>query len=310
VLSNAQPMLNAAPPELVALKVDVRSAHEAADQKAPFANLEQQQRALAERQQGQQAFNREDMKGGNFAYNSAAARVQQMELIASDDAAASAPASAGATVSYHLSTRHTIPSRNDQQFVEIARVELAPDFYYKTIPVLTPHVYRLATFTNTTEMVLLPGRATMYLGGDFVGHTALPLAAIGEQFTVGFGVDAQVQVTRQLVRRTQNVQGGNQVHHYDYQIRINSYKQEEMRVQLWDRLPKGEADTVGVNLTRVEPALSTDAAYLRTERPDNLLRWDLVVPAGANVEKAAEVSYQFEMEYDRKLALAGATAEQ
>ena len=60
---------------------------------------------------------------------------------------------------------------------------------------LTTHVYRLADLANKSEYVLLPGEATMYVGTDFVGRMNLPLVAIGEQYTVGFGVDPQLQVT-------------------------------------------------------------------------------------------------------------------
>src|SRR5207253_5161625 len=101
--------------------------------------------------------------------------------------------------------------RNDEQVVEVARFDLTPDYFYKAVPVLTQHVYRLANLTNKSQHVLLPGEATMYLGTDFVGRTNLPLVAIGEQFTAGFGVDPQLQVQRQLVDKTRSTQGDNQV---------------------------------------------------------------------------------------------------
>ena len=58
---------------------------------------------------------------------------------------------------------------------------------------LTSHLYRLADLANSSDYVLLPGEATMYVGSDFVGRMNLPLVAIGEKYTVGFGVDPQLQ---------------------------------------------------------------------------------------------------------------------
>ena len=110
----------------------------------------------------------------------------------------------------------TVPSRNDQQFVEIARIEMDPTYFYKSVPVLSTHVYRLATLSNKSKDVLLPGEATMYVGTDFVGRMTLPLVAIGEEFVAGFGVDPQIQVERQLVEKNHSIQGGNQVQTYDY----------------------------------------------------------------------------------------------
>jgi hypothetical protein len=76
-----------------------------------------------------------------------------------------------------------------------------------------------------------------------------------------------------------------------------------VKLQLWDRLPKADAEAVGVSLVKTSPELSTDPAYVREERPDNLLRWDLTVEPGTTGEKAKEVTYQFKLEYARDVAI-------
>jgi uncharacterized protein (TIGR02231 family) len=210
----------------------------------------------------------------------------------------------GPSVTYHLTARLTVPSRNDQQLIEVARIELKPEYYAKAVPVLTPHVYRLADLVNDSRYVLLPGEATMYVGSDFVGRMNLPLVAIGERLSVGFGVDPQLQVARQLVRKQRNVQGGNQVHVYDYRITVSSYKADPVRMQVWDRLPRAEAEAVAVSLEDPKPKLSADPTYVRKDRPDNLLRWDLTVAPGTSGEKAATIDYQFKLEYARDVSIA------
>ena len=80
--------------------------------------------------------------------------------------------------------------------LEVTQLDMNPDYYYKAVPLLTPHVYRMAELTNKSKHVLLPGDATMYIDTDFVGRISLPLVAIGKQFTIGFGVDPQLQVQR------------------------------------------------------------------------------------------------------------------
>ena len=88
------------------------------------------------------------------------------------------------------------PRRNNEQIVEIVKLKLAPKYYYKAVPVLNRHVYRLADIVNKSDHKLLPGEATMYQGSDFVGRMQMPLVAIGEEFTAGFGVDTQLQIQR------------------------------------------------------------------------------------------------------------------
>ncbi|HMO25225.1 MAG TPA: DUF4139 domain-containing protein, partial [Tepidisphaeraceae bacterium] len=241
-----------------------------------------------------QEFNRNKLGVGNRGINSAAALEQSNELLADDrleELRRINGAVDGPSVTYRLPNAFTLPSRNDSQLVEVSRLELAGDFYYKTVPVLSPHVY------------LLAGEATVYLGSDFVGGMPISLVAIGESFTAGFGVDPQLQVERTLVSRNRAIQGGNQVQTYDYRIRVSSYKSNPVRLQVWDRMPVAEGNTVGVSLVSSNPSLSTDATYLRNDRPKNLLRWDLVVEPGTNGEKAAGIEYSFKLEYDRSTAI-------
>ena len=105
------------------------------------------------------------------------------------------------------------------------------------------------------------------MGTDFVGRMNLPLVAIGEQFTAGFGVDPQLQVQRRLVEKARSTQGGNQVLKYEYRILVNSYKS------------------------------------VREERPKNLLRWDLTAEPEKNGEKALTIRYEFKLELDRQMLI-------
>jgi uncharacterized protein (TIGR02231 family) len=211
----------------------------------------------------------------------------------------------GPSVTYHLPNKLTVPSRGDEQVVEVVKLKLAPKYYYKTVPVLNTHVYRLADLVNKSEHILLPGEATMFQGTDFVGRMPMPLVAVGEEFTAGFGVDTQLQVQRQMIDQTRSTAGGNQVLKYDYRILVSSFKNAPVQLQVWDRLPKGETESVGVILIKTEPELCKDAIYLRESRPNNLLRWDVEVPANCNGEKALPITYEFRMELDRQMAITG-----
>ena len=148
----------------------------------------------------------------------------------------------------------------------------------------------------------------MYQGTDFVGRMPMPLVASGEEFTAGFGVDPQLQVSRKLMDKTKSTQGGNQVLKYDYRILLNSYKKEAVTVQVWDRLPHSDTnESAGISLVKSTPEVSKDAMYLRETRPQNLLRWDLEVQPGANNEKAAVINYEFRIELDRQMAITSFT---
>lgn len=242
---------------------------------------------------------------GAAGLNRAAASDQAEELRVADAPGSGPPSAAkdgpGAVVTFTVAGRLDVPSRRDPQLLEVARVELPAEYYAKAVPVLTPRVYRLARLTNKGDLVLLPGEATVYVGGDFVGRMRLPLVAAGEPFLAGFGVDPQLQVGRRLVRKSRTVQGGNQIFTYEFRFALRNYRPGPVQVQLWDRLPKPQGEAVAVNLVKTSAELSTDAMYQRTARMDNLLRWDLEVPPGTVGDKPMDLNYEFRLEYAKDL---------
>ncbi len=328
-LSTAQPMLNATPPELCMLQpvLVVRGAPGGPPMPgggpAPFAESAPKG-VLQDKAKGLR-----DQAGANYRLgsldkqiaagkdlNDAATYEQDLELRQTkaeltaqlkkaSKGIAGPSGTDGPSVTYHLPNKLTVPSRNDEQVIEVVKLKLTPKYFYKTVPVLNTNVYRLADLCNKSEHVLLPGEATMFQGTDFVGRMPMPLVAVGEEFTAGFGVDTQLQVQRQMIDQTRSTQGGNQVLKYDYRILVSSFKSQPVQLQVWDRLPKGENESVGVVLLKTAPDLCKDGIYLRESRPNNLLRWDVEVPANCNGEKAFPINYEFKMELDRQMAITG-----
>ncbi len=354
VLSTAQPLLNAAPPDLRALEIGVGGGTGLAfaapnppgsggpggmpgpggpgvgggagfggggmpSQSAYLKDLEKKSYELRKQATDNlNALNPNEPGGGRFGQqqaggkqvNDAAALEQYRDLLVSrEELRKDAPLAGGLvgdgpSVTYRLKTKLSLPSRNDDQTLEIAKLELAPKFYHKAVPVLTPHVYRLADLTNSTDMILLAGEATMYLDSDFVGQTTLPLVAVGKPFTVGFGADPQLQVTRKLVDKTRTTQGGNQVLTFKYKILLSSYKPAATEVQVWDRMPHAEAaQTIATSLVKVDPELSKEPLYVRDEKSKNLLRWDVKVDPKQNGEKALAIEYEYRMELDKNVTI-------
>jgi hypothetical protein len=328
-LSTAQPMLNASPPDLCTLQ-PILAARGAPGgppmptggptspyaQNATNKELEikaNKLRALAG--DNYRSGKAKEQIAANKQLNDAAAWEQNADLMRSraevlaqlkKGPAAVGPAGTdGPSVTYHLASKLTVPSRGEEQVIEVVKLKLTPKYYYKTVPVLNNHVYRLADLVNSSTHILLPGEATMFQGTDFVGRMPMPLVAIGEEFTAGFGVDTQLQIQRQMVDQTRTTQGGNQVIKYDYRILVSSFKSEPVKLQVWDRLPKGENESVGITLLKSAPELSKDGIYLRESRPNNLLRWDVEVAANCNGEKALPITYEFRMELDRQMAITG-----
>ena len=320
-LSTASPNLNASPPELEPVRVAlVPGESEEARQRQVARASKSLTAAREELQEAQSAYGQraggfggggggaldEAADAGVDVLNVAANRVLEAEVLG-DTSGPAVALQEGQSVTFRLAGRVTVPWRDDEQLLEIARQSLSPTVFYKAVPVLTPNVYRVADLANDggDARVILPGPCGVYLGGDFVGRTSLPLVAVGRPFSVGLGIDPQLAVTRELVSRDSDVRGGNQVRRVEYLLRIENFKDAAVPVRLFDRLPTGpegeEANALGVELVTNTGDLSDDADYERDERPAGILRWDLDVAPG----EPAQVRFAYTLAFDRALEIGG-----
>jgi uncharacterized protein (TIGR02231 family) len=241
--------------------------------------------------------------------NRFACDTQAIELTSSSDVIASIVTESGMdegpSLSYSLPNVVSLASRNEQQMVRILKRELPSEFYHVATPVLSTYVYREAEIRNESEIDLLGGPVTVYVENRFVGRAEIPTVAQGESFIVGFGADAQLRSRRELVEKDEGIQGGNKELKLRYRVTVENYKSQPVQVRVFDRLPhSARASDVRISLDDPAIPLSTDAIYLRTERPKGILRWDIEVAAGATGEKASEIAYGFKLDFDRNFALA------
>lgn len=217
------------------------------------------------------------------------------------------PVEEGLSVTYTLAGRTSVPSRTDRQLIQIASVPMKAEYSKVAAPILTPYVYDEAKVTNESGMVLLSGPLTAYAGGSFVGNGELPTVSAGESFSVGFGIDSGLRAQRDLVERTETVQGGNKLVEVAYRLSVENFGSAPARVRLADRLPVGRDNEIRITIV----SSSIPASQEEVDRPGvkdkktGVIRWDLEVPAQAIGGKAAAVEYKFKMEYDKQMTVVG-----
>ncbi|MBC7784961.1 MAG: mucoidy inhibitor MuiA family protein [Burkholderiales bacterium] len=210
------------------------------------------------------------------------------------------------TVTYQLPSRTTLQSRADQQLVSISSIPMKAGFYKLAVPVLTPYVYDEASVTNDSKTVLLSGPSVSYMNGQFVGHGDIPTTFVGGTFTAGFGIDASLRATRELVERTELTQGGNNVITFDYRLSVENFGDKPADIRLLDRMPKPDGNQLKPTLVSSSTALSGDGEYERVQKKQGLLRFDLTVPPQAVNASAKTVDYRLTIEHDRQMTISEA----
>lgn len=311
-LSTASPALAAQGPGLAPFRVALaQAAGQAPPQGKDVAGkFQMAQKRLSEFRDRQQVIvTAKDNLDVTWEMNRAANEGQWAELAAQRellDQLRREPATAeGPSVIYQIATPVSLASRADQQMLRIQDMELAAQFYHVATPVLTSFVYREAEMTNNAAEVLLGGPVSVYLDGHFVGRAELPTVARGETFVMGFGADPQLRARRELLDKTEAVQGGNREITLKIRLVVENYKDTEVKVRLFDRIPHPERKSdIRVTLGEMgADKLSDDKLYLRLEQPKGILRWDITVPAKASGEKARLLEYSYKVELDRNLTV-------
>ncbi len=305
-LSTAEPTIVAEPPILEPMFVGLsRSAQVQGGRLQP---LDQSEHVL--RQQRARRSNIKMGKGANQELNIIATDNQFFLLNASKqqvedfrEQLAEVARNEGVSVTYNLPGRLSLGSRSDQQLVTIAGITAKAEFTLVATPLLTDYVYLQGELLNDSDTVLLPGEASMFRNGEFVGRGNVPLVTTGERFTTGFGIDSQVQVTHELEDKQTRIQGGNRIDTYHYRIALNNYNSSAMGLRLLDRLPYSKDSAIKIELLESSSVLSDEAEYVRTARKKGILRWDLQLAGDTTGEKATVVKYSFTMEYDRNMQI-------
>jgi len=321
-LSTAQPTMVAAPPALEPMSITLR--HRVDSKKlVPKAERSQEQMSMVAGIAGfmdrSEDFKRLARSRREQAKKGAAAQKElgqiamsnqmlefvadRKDLVQMKQQAAEIARTEGVSVTYDLPGMLTLPSRTDQQLATIATISTDADFTLVASPLLTDYVYLQAELLNSSNTVLLPGRASMFRNGEFVGKSNLPIVTIGEKFTAGFGIDSQIQVARELEDKKTRIQGGNRIDTYHYRIALNNYKNATAKLRLLDRLPYTDEDSIKIELVKTEPELSKDTEYLRSARKKGILRWDLDLPPNSVNQDATIVRYRFTTEYDKNMQI-------
>ena len=312
-LSTASPALSAAGPGLAPLRVTLQNGDQSMPQqgtlqsdvfdKSQIAQIvgKQKQAVLDNRN----AIEYKAQSDSNWKINDAANQFACVTLFGNSEAVSELQTqfedlADEPSLSYRLATTVTLPSRNSKQMIRIVSTELPGEFYFVATPVLTSFVYREAQLVNNSSEDLLGGPIMVYLDDKFVGRGEIATVARGQSFVVGFGADPQLRTRRELVEKTEGINGGNRELTFDYRMVVDNFKETEATVRILDRMPNPlDGAKIRITNNKFTDELSSDPFYQRTERPEGILRWDVSVAAKASGNEAKTIDYGFTVEYDR-----------
>jgi uncharacterized protein (TIGR02231 family) len=210
-------------------------------------------------------------------------------------AAEQAEGESGAGLTYTVARPLAVPGDGGPHKTLVAGFDADAVLDYLTVPVLAPEAYLRATVTNGT-LLLLPGRARVFHGAEFVGETHLDTVAPGEEFEVQLGVDDQIKVERKLRRRgtSKAMLGGTRTIDIGYEITVENHRDRKAAVSVHDHIPVSTDGDIKVRAreTTPPPAETDDLGELT---------WNLDLAP----RESATIRHRFTVEHPAQSAVTG-----
>lgn len=167
--------------------------------------------------------------------------------------------------------------------LRIGAITVAPELLVRAAPVVDATAWLEATFKQTEEAPLLPGRVSLYRDGTFVGRGQMALTQKDETVRLGFGPDEQVKVTRAILRKSDGTAGiiaASKTDEREFKITIRNGHVSPVRMTIEEQLPVAENSEIQVDML---PS-STNPTERNVREQRGVMAWTMDVPAGETRE--------------------------
>ncbi|MGV8985623.1 MAG: DUF4139 domain-containing protein [Cypionkella sp.] len=188
----------------------------------------------------------------------------------------------GDTVVYHYPS--TVDVANGVESLRLALDQLifTPKIVAQAVPRYDATAFLLATLTNDSTELLLPGHAYLTRDGALVGDTDLKALASGAKVDLGFGAIDGLKLTRDMPERAQGDRGiftsSTQLEEKAV-LKVENLTDEAWPVHLLDQVPYSEQEDLKITYTADPAPTAKDVEGQR-----GVLAWDFDLAPKAKKE--------------------------
>ncbi|KAH8810172.1 hypothetical protein DL96DRAFT_1627895 [Flagelloscypha sp. PMI_526] len=163
--------------------------------------------------------------------------------------------------SFGITGTINIPSDGDGHNITIVKLELPLEREWVAVPRKEVSVHMMAKIRNESEYTMLPGEASIFLDGVFIGSTSLPSVSPQEKFECSLGLDPTVRTVYAPLQKKSSTasklftQIKTSTTVYTQRIEVTNTKPSTTlsSVRIIDHVPVSQNSSVQVKL--VKPAL-------------------------------------------------------
>ncbi|PIT01243.1 hypothetical protein TSA1_11110 [Bradyrhizobium nitroreducens] len=186
----------------------------------------------------------------------------------------------GFQATFKIPGRVSLGAQEGAKSMRIAAMTVPADLAVRAAPVLDPTAFLEASFKQTDDTTLLPGKVAIYRDGVFVGRGKISASAKDDTVRLGFGADDKIKIERAVLKRNEGSAGllvtTSKTDERSFKTTIRNGHDFPIRVAIEDQLPVSENEDIVVEML---PATTPPtASNIRDKR--GVLEWSFDAKPG------------------------------
>lgn len=174
---------------------------------------------------------------------------------------------------FKIPGRVSLGATEGAKSLRIASMTVPADLAVRAAPVIDPTAFLEASFKQTDDTTLLPGRVAIYRDGVFVGRGKLSASVKDDIVRLGFGADDKVRIERAVVKRNEGSAGllvtTSKTDERSFRTTVRNGHDFPIHVAIEDQLPISENEDIAVEM--LPSSTPPTASNIRDRR--GVLEW-------------------------------------
>lgn len=187
----------------------------------------------------------------------------------------------GINVTYAAPQPVTVANGADAVKISLGQVELSPEVFARAVPLYDDSAFLVASLTNDSGELLLPGMAQLFRDGTYVGRSHIELVPAGEETEWSFGPIDGLRLSRQKDRMEgdRGVISRSNTRQEAVTLRVENRTDQAWDLRLLDRVPYSEQEDL-----QIEWSADLEPDVVDFDDRKGVLEWQFTLDAGAEQE--------------------------
>lgn len=169
---------------------------------------------------------------------------------------------------FKVSLPYSVKGTKGKAVVELESYELSAEYLYYAAPKYNCSVFLIANISDWEQYNFLPGSASLFLEGSFVGTTFINPNATTDTLSLILGTDKNIVVERKKIKdlSRNTLIGGKKKVDMGIQITVKNKKGKEVELVLEDQVPITSDESIEIEVKDISGAKKEDGTGKLTWR--------------------------------------------